>query len=127
MALLLFNKQRRMVTFNLDSPALKQLRGKKVVMRVREHLVDGGYAIRRIEKLIPDSITLCAGEKRRCFSDGKEYPNELLEVPIIKQAIADGWLKATNIEKSKKAAKTKAEAKAEKAAAESKAKTDKKK
>ena len=108
MALLLFNKQRRMVTFNLDSPALKQLRGKKVIMRVREHLKDGAYAIRRIQKLIPDSITLCAGEKRRCFSDGKEYPDELLEVSIIKQAIADGWLKATKIEKSEAEAKAKA-------------------
>ncbi len=122
MALLLFNKQRRMVTFNLDSPALKQLRGKKVIMRVREHLKDGAYAVRRIQKLIPDSITLCAGEKRRCFSDGKEYPDELLEVPIIKQAIADGWLKATKIEKSK----AKVEAKA-KAAKTPKAKIDKQK
>ena len=101
MAFTLTNKSRRMKVYNLDTRAMIGMRGKKKTMQKLVLRKDGSRLPARVEKMIPDSVTFCAGQKCGTFPDGKPFPDELLKVPAIAADLRKGVLRHLEVEEVK--------------------------
>jgi hypothetical protein len=85
MPVTLINKQKRKRTFHLDHPAFAA-QSKAMTVIVVEEKREGGRYPKRVRKNVPGVLTLLSREKRHSL------PDQILAVPAIKQAIAEGTL-----------------------------------
>jgi len=93
----LINKQKRMRVFNLDHPTFDDCSSMMPLVVIEESR-DGQRLPRRIRKKVCGSLTLTAGEKRHGF------PDQIVKVPQIEQAIRAGTLQALKVGEVKPAA-----------------------
>ena len=96
MPVILINKTKRMLNYNLDSTEMIGLRGKKQTMHKRELRSDGSYGARRIQKMVCGSLTLCAGERTAKFPDGTPFTKAILKVAGIATDIRSGKLQSSS-------------------------------
>lgn len=86
------NEQKRMESYNLTGPAMREVKGEYGYRVVRTGVValnpaTGSKAVEAKERALPGSITFAAGETKG------DLPSAILKCPEIAAALAGGRLK----------------------------------
>ena len=101
MSVILINRSKRMRVYSMDTTELVGALGQRRVFHQVLKNKAGELRPARIHKTIPETLTLCAGERTGKFSNGKLLPDAILKVPSIAADIQSGVLRAARVEERK--------------------------